>query len=55
MNLRLGLFGFGRTGALVAKEIIKDDSLTISWVMRKSVQKEGAFASHVLGFEHAEG
>ena len=54
-QLTIGLFGFGKTGATVAQEIIKDDSLRLSWVIRRSVVNEGEYASRLLGFCHDEG
>lgn len=55
MKLRIGLFGFGRTGSVVAKEIINEEGFELKWVLRKSAKHEGEFASHLLGFEHDEG
>lgn len=54
-QLMIGLFGFGKTGSIVAQEIIKDESLNLCWVMRKSETNEGEYASHILGFHHEEG
>jgi 4-hydroxy-tetrahydrodipicolinate reductase len=51
----IGLFGFGKTGSIVAQEIIKDESLKLSWVMRKSDANEGEYVSRLLGFNHEEG
>ena len=55
MKLSIGLFGFGRTGSLVANEIIKDEDCELKWVLRKSTKNEGEYASHLLGFDHDEG
>lgn len=55
MTLSIGLFGFGRTGTVVAKEIIKDKFCQLQWVLRKSLMNEGEYASRLLGFEHDEG
>ena len=55
MKLSIGLFGFGRTGSLVANEIIKDEDCELNWVLRKSTKNEGEYASHLLGFDHDEG
>ena len=55
MKLSIGLFGFGRTGSIVANEIIKDEDCELKWVLRKSTKNEGEYASHLLGFEHDEG
>lgn len=52
MPIRIGLFGFGRTGSVVAKEIASDPDLSLEWVCRKSHQSDLHFASHALGFEN---
>ncbi len=54
-QLKIGLFGFGKTGSIVAQEIIKDETLKLCWVMRKSDTNEGEYASRKLGFSHEEG
>lgn len=53
MNLRVGLFGFGRTGSIVAKEIANDSQLDLRWVCRNSIPSNLKFASHALGFDKA--
>lgn len=55
MAITVGLFGFGRTGSVVAKEIIEDRDCRLAWVVRNSNDHEGGFASRVLGFDHEEG
>ncbi|TCX48914.1 dihydrodipicolinate reductase C-terminal domain-containing protein [Dehalobacter sp. 14DCB1] len=55
MKIRVGLFGFGKTGSLVAQEIIKDDMFELRWVVRKSLANVGHYASHLLGFQRDEG
>lgn len=55
MNIRVGLFGFGRTGSVVAKEILNEEGLELRWVLRKSVKNEGEFASRLLGYDYDEG
>ena len=55
MKIKVGMFGFGRTGSVVVKELIKDSSCELCWVMRKSHAMKGKYASHLLGFDHAEG
>ena len=54
-QIKIGLFGFGKTGSVVAQEIIKDTNLKLCWVMRRSSVNEGEYASHILGFNHDEG
>lgn len=51
MSVKIGLLGFGRTGSVVAKEIVNDPDLTIEWVCRKSIPSGFSFASHALGFD----
>ncbi len=53
MPFKVGLFGFGRTGSLVAKEIAADDSLSLSWVCRQSIPEKQFYASHSLGFDES--
>ncbi|MDD3365301.1 MAG: dihydrodipicolinate reductase C-terminal domain-containing protein [Syntrophomonas sp.] len=55
MKIKIGMFGFGKTGSVVAQEIIKDEICELSWVLRKSMVKEGEYSSHLLGFDHDEG
>lgn len=50
-KLTIGLFGFGRTGSVVAREIINEEGLELRWVIRKSNAKEGEYASHLLGYD----
>lgn len=51
MSIRVGLFGFGRTGAAVAKEIVSDPAFSLQWVCRRTIQPELSYASHSLGFD----
>ncbi len=51
MKLRIGLLGFGRTGSVVAQEIVKDQDLSLEWVCKKNSAEDFAFASHKLGFD----
>jgi 4-hydroxy-tetrahydrodipicolinate reductase len=53
--IRIGLIGFGKTGKIVAGEMIRDESCTLSWVLRKSEQEEGEYASHLLGNHDEQG
>ncbi len=51
MTLRIGLLGFGRTGSMIAKEIVADPMLSLEWVCRKNINSDFLFASHSLGFD----
>lgn len=50
MSLKIGLFGFGRTGSVVAKEITLDPDLSLEWICRKTTTQNASFASHYLGY-----
>lgn len=52
MSFKVGLFGFGKTGSLVAKEIVSDNDLSLQWVCRKNLPKDLAYSSHALGLDH---
>ncbi len=54
-TLTIGLFGFGRTGSVVAREIINEDGMELRWVIRKSNHNVGEYASRLLSFPHDEG
>lgn len=55
MKLSIGLWGFGKTGRLVASEIINDSKCELMWVMKGSTVNTGKYASYLLGFQHEEG
>lgn len=55
-KIRIGLFGFGRTGKIIASEIIKyDDEFVLSWVVKKSIFNTNKFAGMLLGFNKKVG
>ncbi len=49
-KIAIGLIGFGKTGRLVATEIIKDPECVLRWVVRESARGSRKYASRVLGF-----
>lgn len=51
MKIRVGLLGFGRTGSVVALEIVRDQDLSLEWVCKKTSSSNYAYASHMLGFD----
>lgn len=53
--IRIGLFGFGRTGAVVATEMIDSPRCTLSWVVRKSTSHTGEYVSRLHGLDTDEG
>ncbi|WP_409477685.1 4-hydroxy-tetrahydrodipicolinate reductase [Pseudobdellovibrio sp. HCB154] len=50
MRFNVGLFGFGKTGLLVAQELAKDSDFNLKWVMKKNVNPNTLYASHSLGY-----
>ena len=50
MKIRVGLFGFGKTGKLVEDEFIKDDNFNLTWVV-KNIDCGNKYASRLLGYE----
>lgn len=54
-KIKIGLLGFGRTGAIVAREMIDAPNSELAWVVRKSDEHAGEYASRLHGFSHNEG
>lgn len=54
-KIRIGLFGFGRTGATVAHEMINAPDSELVWVVRKSHSHAGEYASRLQGLQSDEG
>lgn len=50
MSIKIGLFGFGRTGSVVAKVLADEPGISLEWVCRNSSSYNSQFASHTLGF-----
>lgn len=53
MSVKIGLLGFGRTGSLVAQEIVNDPDLELCWVCRNRIPLNQKFASHSLGYDES--
>lgn len=51
MPIKVGLFGFGRTGSMVAKEIVADPDMSLEWVCRRNVSSNLSYSSHALGLD----
>lgn len=47
--IKVGLFGFGKTGKIIAQELANEPSFSLEWVMRKSHTEEGEYAGQLLG------
>lgn len=55
MRLNIGMFGFGKTGNVVAQEILNDEVCNLSWVIRRSNKHQGEYASRLLGHDYDKG
>ncbi len=55
MKLNIGMFGFGKTGCVVAQEIINDEVCNLSWIIRRSSKYAGTYASHLFGHDFDQG
>lgn len=54
-KIRIGLFGFGKTGKLVASEFLRDERFDLKWVVKKTRANAEKHASRLLGFEGDQG
>lgn len=52
---RIGIFGFGKTGKVVANEFLQDNLFTLAWVVRKGDADHQKYASRLLGHEFDAG
>jgi 4-hydroxy-tetrahydrodipicolinate reductase len=50
-RIKIGLFGFGKTGRMVANEFIKDGLFDLEWVVRKTHKENHKYATRLLGYE----
>lgn len=53
--MKIGLMGFGKTGRLVAAEVLNDNRLSLEWVLRKSREHTEIYASDLLGHGDSRG
>lgn len=44
-KLRIGIFGFGKTGKMIANEFLQDSQFELAWVVRKSLESHHKYAS----------
>lgn len=54
-KLKIGLFGFGKTGRLVANELINHEDTELVWVVKQNTLSEFSYASRALGINKDEG
>jgi 4-hydroxy-tetrahydrodipicolinate reductase len=52
--MRIGLYGFGKTGRAVAKAVMEDPTMTLEWVVRKSDQLKYRSAAQLFEMEPAD-
>lgn len=50
-KIRIGLFGFGKTGRMVADEFFKDGLFNLDWVVRRTHKDNHKYATRLLGYE----
>lgn len=53
--IKAGLIGFGKTGKIVATELINESVISLEWVLRKSTTENGEYAGELLGLHKKEG
>jgi 4-hydroxy-tetrahydrodipicolinate reductase len=49
--MKIGLFGFGKTGKAVASAILKHEYYELAWVLRRSPKQEARLISDILEIE----
>jgi len=54
-KIKIGIFGFGKTGRLVTNEFLQDRNFDVVWVARRTLKDHYKFASHLLGYEYERG
>ncbi|MBN1470686.1 MAG: hypothetical protein JW925_02830 [Syntrophaceae bacterium] len=50
-KIKIGLFGFGKTGRMVANEFFKDGFIDLEWIVRRTHKENHKYATHLLGYE----
>lgn len=54
-KIKIGVFGFGKTGKIVTNEFLNDSLFTLEWVVRKGYEDHRKYASRLLGHEFDAG
>ncbi|WP_110955500.1 4-hydroxy-tetrahydrodipicolinate reductase [Anaerosinus massiliensis] len=54
-KIKIGIWGFGKTGKIIASEILHDPSFSLQWVVRKNTVDHEKYASRLLGYEYDAG
>lgn len=50
-KIKIGVFGFGKTGRIVADEFFKDGLFDLEWVVRRTHKDNHKYATRLLGYE----
>ena len=50
-RIKIGLFGFGKTGRMVADEFFKDGIFDLEWVVRRTHKDNHKYVTRLLGYE----
>lgn len=50
-KIKVGLFGFGNTGRMVADEFVQDGLFDLEWVVRRTHKDNHKYATRLLGYE----
>lgn len=50
-KIKVGLFGFGKTGRMVADEFFKDGLFDLEWVVRRTHKDHHKYAARLMGYE----
>jgi 4-hydroxy-tetrahydrodipicolinate reductase len=53
--INIGLLGLGKTGKVIAAELLREEGLNLKWVVRRSHTEEGEFAGILLGMHKEAG
>ncbi|MBL7720333.1 MAG: hypothetical protein JNL72_15960 [Flavipsychrobacter sp.] len=53
--VNIGLIGFGKTGKVIAGELLNEPTVNLQWVLRRTHTEEGEFAGQLLGLHKNEG
>lgn len=54
-RIKVGFFGFGKTGQDVVRDFFKEEMFEVCWVVRKTNKDHHKFASRLLGIESDQG
>lgn len=50
-KIRVGIFGFGKTGRIVVGEFLKNPSMNVCWVARRSREAQGRSLANYFGLD----